>query len=634
MRLVFVHVDAVTLSRGERALDDPDGRAVAASEGEALASASMGSALVAFATVETGDGTAADAVRAAAARAVRERANDLRVDDVVLLPTALSSDRAAAPTAAAAVWDGLPAAVGSDGLASTAAGFGWDYGIDVTTKAHPFATTARTVRPGDATVDAGSDGGESSRRVVLPDGTSLAPASAVDDADGRDLDPAVGRALRAVVPTLADPPRVTSAPSGAPPPDRGDRARELGVADCDPLAVEARLRPVGGFLRDALSGAVAALARARDPTPTVVRGPRALDLGADGVRAYAATLGDRGHGVAVDDAQVLPDALGAATALATLADADVTDSAGSMALFDRHAPAPAPSTERTQGLTGGGAAPTVHGAYRRPEAARDAVVAYAEAAVTLAVDCGRSVLPVVTVSPAFDDANADWVDGLAARLDSPTLVVVDAAAPAAWPLQFEAVAATPEGDALATGLVRLDDDGLRHFATDADAVPSVVHAAPAGHLDATVAAICDASATPNAGDAATVLPDWLAPTQVRLVPVAAEHVPRADAVADALETAGVRVDVDDRERTVGARLAAAERERVPRYVVLGDDDHPDGPLPVTDVATGREREQTVDALASDVRGAAATLLPTDDAPPRPFPRHRSNRLAFATDDSQ
>ena len=665
MRLVFVHVDAVALARGERALDqdDADERAVTASEADASASASVGSALVAFATVEAGDGTAADAVRATAARSIRERAADLRVDDVVLVPTALASDRAATPVAAAAVWDGFPAMVADGGLATadaasdditaeaiatTTAGFGWEYGVDVTTKAHPFATTARTVRPGDAAVSAGERTSEPSRRVVLPDGSSRVPESILED-DERDLAPAVVRALRAAVPTIAAPARTTSVPSGETPPDRGDRARRLGVADRDPLAPAARLRPVGGFLRDALSNAVATVARDRDPTPTIVRGPRALDLDDDAVRAYAATLGDRGHGVAVDGAQVLPDALGAATALATLTDVDVDDvdsefdrsaadpafdrSAADSAfdapatLFDREAPAPTATHESTQGVTSGGVAPTIHEAYATSAAARDAVAAHAEVALDLARDCGLAALPVVTVTPAFDDANANWVAALADRLDASVLVVVDADAPAAWPLRVEVVVATPEGDALATGVVRLDDDGLRHFAPDAESVPSVVHAAPAGGLDATVAAICDAGAVPEHGGA-TVFPDWLAPTQVRLVPVADDHVARADAVADALEAAGVRVDVDDRELSVGARLAAAERERVPRYVVLGDDEYPEKALPVTDVATGRERERDVDALAGDVRDAAARRLAVDDAPARPFPRRRSDRIAF------
>jgi threonyl-tRNA synthetase len=202
-------------------------------------------------------------------------------------------------------------------------------------------------------------------------------------------------------------------------------------------------------------------------------------------------------------------------------------------------------------------------------------------------------------------------------------------------------------------VVRLDDDGLRHFAPDVDRVPAVVHAAPAGALDATVAAICDTSATDTLdhdGDSAPdasaspPLPEWLAPTQVRLVPVADDHVERAATIADALAAAGVRVDVDDRAHTVGARIAAAERERVPRYVVVGDDETPDAALsvdeessgvalPVTDVATGRERERDVDDLAATVADAVAEERVDDAAstPPAtaPWPRRLSARLAFA-----
>jgi threonyl-tRNA synthetase len=521
----------------------------------------------------------------------------------------------------------------------------------VVAKAHPFATAARTVRPGDATVAAAERASEPSRRAVLPDGTVRTPASVLEDGDAeRDLDPGVGRALRAVVPTVANPARTTSAPSGERPPDRGDRARRLGVADRDPLADGAHRRPVGEFIRDALSDAVATIARRREPTPSSVSGPRALDFDDDAVRAYAATLDDRGYGVAVDDAQVLPDALGAATALATLADADVTGSDAPVRLFDPAAPTPSSARASTRGLTGGDVAPTVHEMHATGAAARDAVAASATAALDLAADCGLAALPVVTVSPAFDDANADWVRGLADRLDAPTLVVVDDDAPAAWPLQVEVVVATPEGGTFATGLVRLDDDGLQHFISDTEGVPSVVHAAPAAGLDAVVAAICDADAVPNgraapedggipegagvpASDGVTVLPDWLAPTQVRLVPVADDHASRADAIADALAAAGVRVDVDDRDRSVSERLAAAERERVPRYVVVGDDERPAEPLPVTDVATGRERDRGVDALATDARSAAADGPTTDDAPPRPFPRRRTNRLAFTDSES-
>ncbi|WP_227133506.1 threonyl-tRNA synthetase editing domain-containing protein [Halorubellus salinus] len=656
MRLLFVHVDAVALSRGDRALDQDDAgeRAATVPAESAVASASFADALVAFATVESGDGTAAGAVRAAAADAVRETAADLRVDDVVLMPSALLSDRAAPPAAAATVWDGFPAAVVGDagtgrapsaGFETTVAGFGWRYALDVATKAHPFATAARTVDPASAAAVASEtrerSPTETSWTVVTPDGGRAAPAAFV-----ADHGPAEGvvRAMRAVVPSLDAPARTTSAPSGERPPDRGDRARALGVADRDPLDPAARLRPAGAFVRDRLGDAVAAVVEARDPAPQRVAGPRALDLADDAVRAYAATLGVDGYGVALADRRVLPDALGAGTALATLADAGVGATDAPVAAFDADAPAPAATgswsaTATTAGFpTAGSRAPAIHETSATVAAARDAVADHAALAVALAEASGLDPLPVVTVSPSFDGDEA-WTDALAARIDAPVLVRVDDEAPAAWPLQVETAVATPEGDALRTGVVRLDDDGLRQFAPDVDRVPVVVHAAPAGALDATLAAVCDASApaitdedSAAAASTSTPLPDWLAPTQVRLVPVADEHVDRATAIADALAAAGVRVDVDDRALSVGARIGTAERERVPRYVVVGDDESPDAALPVTDVATGRERERDVDDLAAAVADAVAESTVDDAAstPPAtaPRPRRLSARLAF------
>ncbi|MFC6955228.1 threonyl-tRNA synthetase editing domain-containing protein [Halorubellus litoreus] len=654
MRLLFVHAEAVALSRGDRALDqdDADERAATASAESAVASASVEDALVAFATVESGDGTAPDAVRAAAADAVQEVAADLRADDVVLVPSALLSDRAAPAAAAAAVWAGFAAAVAGEddstpgletpsaGFETTAAGFGWRYALDVGAKAHPFATAVRTVDPAKA---AGATAGSASTwTVVAPDGTRASPAAFVAD---HDLDAGVERALRAVDPALDGPPRTTSARSGERPPDRADRARALGVADRDPLDADARHRPAGAFLRERLADAVAAVVEGRDPTPQRVAGPRALDLADDAVRAYAATLGVDGYGVALADRRVLPDALGAGTALATLADAGVNATDAPVAVFDADALAPAATgswdaTGSADGFpTAGSRGPATHEAYATVAAARDAAADHAALAVAFAEACGLDVLPVVTVSPAFEDAHEAWTAALAARLDAPVLVRVDEDAPAAWPLQVEAAVATPEGDALRTGVVRVDDDGLRHFAPDGDSVPAVVHAAPAGALDATLAAICDAGAPATADDgsgavagASTPLPDWLAPTQVRLVPVADDHVDRAGSIADALAATGVRVDVDDRAHTVGARIAAADRERVPRYVVVGDDESPDGALPLTDVATGRERDRGVDDLAATVADAVAegtvdgaASVPAATAP---RPRRLSARLAF------
>jgi threonyl-tRNA synthetase len=65
-------------------------------------------------------------------------------------------------------------------------------------------------------------------------------------------------------------------------------------------------------------------------------------------------------------------------------------------------------------------------------------------------------------------------------------------------------------------------------------------------------------------------PLWLAPVQVRILPVGEAHRAGAAAVADELRAARLRVEVDERDETVGKRIRDAEVEKVPYVVVYGD----------------------------------------------------------------
>jgi threonyl-tRNA synthetase len=99
------------------------------------------------------------------------------------------------------------------------------------------------------------------------------------------------------------------------------------------------------------------------------------------------------------------------------------------------------------------------------------------------------------------------------------------------------------------------------------------------------------------------MPTWLAPTQVRLIPVDDDHVATCDDAAEDLSGAGVRADVDDRPLPVGDRLDRAGDERVPYYAVVGERESGGEPLPVTVRATGGQRPMDVDELAGTVREA-------------------------------
>ncbi len=67
-------------------------------------------------------------------------------------------------------------------------------------------------------------------------------------------------------------------------------------------------------------------------------------------------------------------------------------------------------------------------------------------------------------------------------------------------------------------------------------------------------------------------PAWLAPLQVRVLPVATAHEEYADRVRERLESAGIRVDVIAANDALGKRIRASKMEKIPYILVVGDDD--------------------------------------------------------------
>jgi threonyl-tRNA synthetase len=71
---------------------------------------------------------------------------------------------------------------------------------------------------------------------------------------------------------------------------------------------------------------------------------------------------------------------------------------------------------------------------------------------------------------------------------------------------------------------------------------------------------------------AGAFPAWLAPVQARVLPVRSDHQAYALRVADRLRGDGFRVDLDEADEKLGARIRKAKLEKLPYVLVVGDDD--------------------------------------------------------------
>ena len=66
------------------------------------------------------------------------------------------------------------------------------------------------------------------------------------------------------------------------------------------------------------------------------------------------------------------------------------------------------------------------------------------------------------------------------------------------------------------------------------------------------------------------LPTWLAPTQVKVLPIADAHVEYANKVKQELLKEGIRVEVDDREEKIGYKIREAQLSKTPYMLIVGD----------------------------------------------------------------
>jgi threonyl-tRNA synthetase len=149
------------------------------------------------------------------------------------------------------------------------------------------------------------------------------------------------------------------------------------------------------------------------------------------------------------------------------------------------------------------------------------------------------------------------------------------------------------------GTIQLDSQqphrlGCRYMGPDNEEhVPYVIHRALFGSLERFIGIL-----TEHYGGA---FPFWIAPVQVRVIPVGAGH--RDDAHSLAAQLHGYRVEVDDSDETVGKRIRNAEVDKVPFAVVYGDKES-DAALAIRE----RGGEQTTQSLA-ELLELLATLSP-------------------------
>ena len=228
----------------------------------------------------------------------------------------------------------------------------------------------------------------------------------------------------------------------------------------------------------------------------------------------------------------------------------------------------------------------------------------------------------------FYEAHRDFIKELVRIAGKPVLIELWDQRFFYFVLKFEFNFVDALGKASALSTVQIDVEnaaryGIRYIdARGEEKEPIILHCSPSGAIERCMYALLEKAYMDKEKGTPPMLPLWLSPTQLRLIPVAERHHEYIRAILPALD--GIRVDVDDREETVSKKIRDAGREWIPYVGVIGDREVERGTVNVNIRATQQVEEMDVEELrrriAEGTKGRPYRKLP--------LPLRLSERVRF------
>lgn len=137
------------------------------------------------------------------------------------------------------------------------------------------------------------------------------------------------------------------------------------------------------------------------------------------------------------------------------------------------------------------------------------------------------------------------------------------------------------------GMEYVDKDGTKKN-------PYIIHRTSIGCYERTLALLIEKYAG--------AFPTWLAPVQVRLLPIADRHIEYAEKIKSELAKVGIiRVEIDDRSEKTGYKIREAQLEKIPYMIVIGDKDIEANTVSVRSRKDGDKGAVAVDEFIADIK---------------------------------
>ncbi len=561
----------------------------------------LGESLVAFLCSEKIDEKDVESVASQAAATIREQARQVETSDVMLYPYAhLSSDLSSPRVATkvlAAVRDAL---AGEKGLNIHEAPFGFYKGFSIECKGHPLSELAKTILPGEGAAAEGAPTSaaiksektlRSDWRVRTPDG---------DDIPAGEFDFAPHPSFKKMYDYEIEGTRVSSEP-----PAHIEIMRRLELVDYEPASDPGNFRwyPNGELIKrlseDRVSELLTAYGGMRVETPIM------YDYQHPNLMSYLNRFPARQYVLLSDKKEYFLRFAACFGQYLMQHDMQLSYRMLPVRLFEishysfrREQSGELAGLRRLRTFT----MPDLHTLARDRKAAREEFLRQMDLSMACMRDFGLEYEIAVRFVREFLDEDPDFAGEIVRRAGRPVLLEI-------WDerffyfvakLEFNFLDAQSKASCLSTvqidventerfDITYVDDDGQPKY-------PILMHTSISGSIERVFSSILEQQAIRMKRGETPSFPLWLAPTQVRIIPVADRH--RAFS-AELLSKVPFRADMDDRDMSVGKKIREAERRWTPYILVVGDREMEGGELSLR-VHGGEQSSLTLEALLSRI----------------------------------
>ncbi len=247
--------------------------------------------------------------------------------------------------------------------------------------------------------------------------------------------------------------------------------------------------------------------------------------------------------------------------------------------------------------------PDLHTLTKDTASAREEFLQQMDVSMQCMSDFGLDYEVAVRFVRGFLDEDPEFAREIARRAGRPTLVEI-------WDerffyfvakLEFNFLDAQEKSSCLST--VQIDVENTERFEidyVDEDGTkkhPILMHTSVSGSIERVICSILEQQAIRIRNKEVPNFPLWLAPTQVRVIPVSDKHHEFCESL---LEKIPFRVDFDDRDMSVGKKIRESGRHWVPYTIVIGDREVGGDELAVR-IHGGEQRQFSIDQLNEAIR---------------------------------